>query len=140
MILLVDTSEFESVRFAAVGVPAGKLSGKIFDKTYTTGRNQSHRTLGFLERFLKSAKIQRDGIDALYVVNGSGSFNGIRAGVSMCMALSFAWGIPLFSIEKVNIPASLALLPKAKKKKVSSSNVQLDYGAAPNITPAKKKF
>jgi tRNA A37 threonylcarbamoyladenosine modification protein TsaB len=132
MMIFVDTAEFESVRFAAIG------AGKVFEKTYTVGRQQSHRTLALFDKFLRSAKVKRADIAALYVVSGPGSFNGIRTGVSMCMALSYAWGIPLYAVERGNVPADLRGLAKSKKKKVSSASVVLDYGAEPNVTPPKR--
>ncbi len=133
MILLVDTAEFESVSFAAA------LSSKVFEKKYKLGRKESHKTLGLLAKFLKLAKVSHPKISALYVVTGEGSFNGIRTGVSMCMALSYAWGIPLYAIDRKNLPKNLHDLAKSKKKKVSGANAQLNYGREPNITPPSSR-
>jgi tRNA A37 threonylcarbamoyladenosine modification protein TsaB len=135
MIILVDTAEFESVRFAAVPT----LPQKVFEKKFLLERQQSHKTLGLLEKFLKSAKVSQQGTDAICVVTGEGSFNGIRTGVAVCMAISYAWEIPLYAIERKNLPKNLRDLPTSKKKKVSGANAKLGYGAEPNVTPAKNK-
>ena len=140
MIIFLDTAGFESVRFAAVG--SGKRSGKFHEKTFAIGRQNSHRTLTLLDAFLKSAKVARAEISALYVVTGAGSFNGIRTGVALGLALGYAWCIPLYAIDAVDVPQNLHDLAtsKLKKKKVSDAAAVIAYGREPNITPTKKKF
>jgi tRNA threonylcarbamoyladenosine biosynthesis protein TsaB len=80
------------------------VSLKIGDKEYTeeaaVNRNRKQLVLQLVEKILKKHKLDKQSIDEIYVERKAGSFTGVRIGVSIANALSFALG------KKVN---SLAL-------------------------------
>ncbi|WP_299222755.1 tRNA (adenosine(37)-N6)-threonylcarbamoyltransferase complex dimerization subunit type 1 TsaB [uncultured Psychroserpens sp.] len=53
----------------------------------------------FINEVVKSAKINRENIDAIAVSKGPGSYTGLRIGVSAAKGLSYALGIPLISVS-----------------------------------------
>jgi tRNA A37 threonylcarbamoyladenosine modification protein TsaB len=115
MALYIDTTDFNKVTF---GISDGE---KIVRRSYKIDPHKSHETLGFLDKFLKSAKIKpsppkplaplgfragrpsprgRGGQIAKIVVNkGPGSYTGVRVGVAHALALGFVWGVPVKAVS-----------------------------------------
>ncbi len=91
MILYIDTTDFNAISYALVGL-------KTLKKTYTADPHKSHEVLGFLEKFL--AKIDRTKIKKIIVNKGPGSYTGTRIGVTHAQALGFAWSVPVVALEK----------------------------------------
>ncbi|MDR3642749.1 MAG: hypothetical protein P4L74_03950 [Candidatus Doudnabacteria bacterium] len=107
MILYLDTTDFNSVTFAVspedslLGAAPRRLSSGVLGivrKVYKIDPHRSHETLGFLAKFLKSNKINHDFIKKIVVNKGPGSYTGVRVGVTIAMALGFAWGVPVKAI------------------------------------------
>ena len=119
MILYIDTTDFNSAMF---GLFDGK---KLRKKIYKINPHKSHETLGKLEEFLKAVKLVSTspaprgrsghpphassfakasadklgrGIRKIYVNKGPGSYTGVRIGVTIAMALGFAWGVPVKAV------------------------------------------
>ena len=135
MNLLLDTTEFHDVNFAVFA--AGE---KTIQKKYKINL-KTEKVLNFLEQFLKGSKTKLDKIEKIYVVVGEGSFTGIRVGLAIALAFSAAKGIPVYAVEKGDLPKdlkNLLNLPKSKIKKVTA-NFEADYGAKPKITKEKVK-
>jgi len=130
MILLIDSSGYEQLHFALIGK---KVKQQKFKITYP----ETEKTLSYLEKFLKANKTKLDQIQEIVVVSGPGSFTGIRVGVSISLAFSFAKNIPLYAIEKPKLPKKLSDLVTMKLQKVKNE-FDPDYGAEPNITTKKK--
>ncbi len=127
MILFLNTSGFDQIHFGLVSEK--KVKEQIVKVKYP----ETEKTLGYLEKFLKSNRANLSQLDKIVVVTGSGSFTGIRLGVSMSLAFSFAKDIPVFSLKAEDVPKDLRLLETMKFKKITS-NFNADYGAEPNIT------
>lgn len=136
MTLYVNTTEFEAVEFALIseGRPGSqpRISIKTFKKTLAF--NENFRTLELLERFLRRSKVPLKKIDRIIVCSGPGSFTGIRVGISMTQALSFARGIPLVAIPKEKVPKDLTKLLHIRLSK----KLIINYGQQPKITAIKK--
>ncbi len=136
MILFIDTSDFRKFRIALI-TGSGK-SARIKEKIISAKYDESERTLPEIKKLLGSGGIKN--LSAVYAVSGPGSFTGIRAGISIALAFSFARKIPAYAIKKSRVPANLAHLPRLKNLKKISSNFELDYGGEPNITKPKKRL
>ncbi len=79
--------------------------GKLIDSIIEENDNHlSEKFLPMIERIIAKNQLQIDIIDAIYVINGPGSFTGVRVGVTTAKVM--AWGL-----KKRIIPISeLALL------------------------------
>ncbi|MFI5265351.1 MAG: tRNA threonylcarbamoyladenosine biosynthesis protein TsaB [Candidatus Levyibacteriota bacterium] len=51
--------------------------------------------LGLIKKLLKNQRVTLKEITSIEVKNGPGSFTGLRVGVSIANALSFALGVPV---------------------------------------------
>ena len=79
--------------------------GKLIDSIIEENDNHlSEKFLPMIERIIAKNQLQIDNIDAIYVINGPGSFTGVRVGLTTAKVM--AWGL-----KKRIIPISeLALL------------------------------
>jgi len=67
----------------------------------TTGSQQTHtrHLMGMIEHLLQGAHMRIDAVDALAVVQGPGSFTGLRIGISSIKGLAAATGKPVTGIS-----------------------------------------
>ena len=93
MTLLIDGSDYSSLRFAIQGE-------KLIEKIYVVDPHKSFETLLKLDEFLKKQKINLKDIKKVVVNKGPGSFTGVRVSVSHALALGLALGIPVRAISK----------------------------------------
>ncbi len=86
--------------------------GKLIDSIIEENDNHlSEMFLPMIERIIAKNQLQIDNIDAIYVINGPGSFTGVRVGVTTAKVM--AWGL-----KKRIIPISeLALLATTSTNK-----------------------
>ncbi len=137
MILFLDTSDFKKLRFALIEESRGRTErgkaarAKIKTRSVSVKYNESEKTLPELQKLIGN---NFGKISAIYAVSGPGSFTGIRVGISIALAFSFAKKIPLYALKKDKVPKNLSGILKLKNLKNISSNFELDYGAEPNIT------
>ena len=70
--------------------------------------NQSHSiiTMPLLEEILKTNKLAIRDINELVVVNGPGSFTGVRIGVTIAKTISYCLNIPIKVISSLEVLAS----------------------------------
>lgn len=96
--LFLDSSDKKAI----VALLSG---GKLIDSIIEENDNHlSEKFLPMIERIIAKNQLQIDNIDAIYVINGPGSFTGVRVGVTTAKVM--AWGL-----KKRIIPISeLALL------------------------------
>ena len=81
--LFIDTSSTD-VSIALVS------NGKILSEKIGSAKNQhSIYTTSFLDQVLKGAKIDPSDVDRIMVVNGPGSFTGIRIGVTIAKVYAY---------------------------------------------------
>ena len=103
-ILLIDTcAEQGSVAIAdPVADPARGFSAAL------PGRSASEKLIGSIRDLANQSGISLRDLNAIAVVNGPGSFTGIRVGLSAAKGLCEALGIPLMVISRLAVLASLA--------------------------------
>ena len=102
MVLYIDTTDFNRVLFG-LGEENKQISafkGMVKKAAYKIDPHKSHETLGDLEKFLDSQKIKHGFITKIVVNKGPGSYTGVRVGVTIALALGFAWGVPVKAVAK----------------------------------------
>ncbi len=70
-------------------------------------RNEAATILGELEKLLASAGVSTKEIGTIVVVNGPGSFTGVRVGVSTALGLSAGVGARLVALSRLELLAAL---------------------------------
>ncbi len=79
--------------------------GKLIDSIIEENDNHlSEKFLPMIERIIAKNQLQIDNIDAIYVINGPGSFTGVRVGVTTAKVM--AWGLK----KRIITISELALL------------------------------
>jgi tRNA threonylcarbamoyladenosine biosynthesis protein TsaB len=100
-ILLIDTcGETGSVALANTEPVGTKLVSAELP-----GRSASERLVATVRQLLAKARMQLCDLQAIAVVNGPGSFTGVRVGVSAAKGLSEALGIPVMAISRLAVLA-----------------------------------
>lgn len=130
MLLFIDTSDFTNLHLVLVN-----KDSQIKEFRASVAFNENYKTNELLEKFLKKSKVTPKDLTKVVVSSGPGSFTGIRVGVSLAQALSFALEIPLVVVPKTKLPKELSKLLTVKGSNVAN----LNYGQKPNITKAKNK-
>ena len=69
-------------------------------------RDVSSRIMVLLDDLLGQTKINLSNIDKIFVVNGPGSFTGLRIGVTMAKTLAWSLNIPVIPISSLEVLAS----------------------------------
>ncbi len=88
-ILIIDTSSNERI---IVGLG---IDGKEFKKEQKIDQNKAQVVLPMIEKILKKQKLKLSDINSIEVDTGPGSFTGLRVGISIANALSYALKIPV---------------------------------------------
>lgn len=92
-ILLIDTASNKEVR---VGLRIDTKEHVIRKKI---GHQKAQVVLPLIDKLLKKKGLKITDIDGIEIYSSNGSFTGIRVGVSIANALSFALGIPIRSFD-----------------------------------------
>lgn len=99
MQLAIDTStEIASIALSDKGELLSEL-------TWRCGRNHTAELLPAITQLLSDRKIALGSLQGIIVAKGPGSFNGLRAGMSIAKGLAFALGIPLVGLGTLEIEA-----------------------------------
>lgn len=77
-------------------------------QTELGGRAASAQLMPAIDAMLREAGLDLPALRALLVVNGPGSFTGIRVGLSTAKGLAHAAGVPIVAISRLAVLASLA--------------------------------
>ena len=88
-ILFIDTSDNKKI---VVGL---RIQGKEFKKERGVEKNRDQAALPLIDTLLKEHKIKLSDIHSIKVSIGPGSFTGLRVGMAIANALSFALEIPV---------------------------------------------
>jgi tRNA threonylcarbamoyladenosine biosynthesis protein TsaB len=119
-ILAFDTcGDIGTVALADVG--SGAAAVTCIDQTELGGRAASAQLMPAIEQLLREADLDLHGVRALVLVNGPGSFTGIRVGLSTAKGLAHAAGTPIFAVSRLFVLSSLS-------KKQSDFLALLDAG------------
>jgi tRNA threonylcarbamoyladenosine biosynthesis protein TsaB len=65
-----------------------------------------------IDRMLLDAKLELRALRTILVVNGPGSFTGIRVGLSTAKGLAHAAGVPIAAVSRLAVLASLGETPQ----------------------------
>ena len=99
MILYIDTST--SFLYSALYKDEEIIDSISLD----LGRDLSSKTLGLIHEMLDKNKIAFKDIKKIIVVNGPGSFTGIRVGVTIAKTLAWSQEIPIIAISSLTAMA-----------------------------------
>ena len=79
--------------------------------SYESSTELDHSTTlaPFVEKCLDYLRLHNDRLDAVSVVNGPGSYTGIRIGLSMAKGLAFGLDIPLIALSSLEVMAVRAI-------------------------------
>lgn len=103
-ILLIDTcGERGSVALADTEAPVSKAASAMLP-----GRSASERLVATIRDLTGQAGIALHQLGAVAVVNGPGSFTGVRVGVGAAKGLSEALRIPVIAISRLAVLAEIA--------------------------------
>ena len=78
---------------------------ELLGATELEGRTTAAMLVPALAQMLLAARVPLEAVEALVVVDGPGSFTGIRIGLSAAKALVEARGLPLFAISRMRVMA-----------------------------------
>jgi tRNA threonylcarbamoyladenosine biosynthesis protein TsaB len=86
----------------SVALAAG---GKIYTRRTNVARQHAQQLLPMIEAVIKDAELSLSALGALAVSIGPGSFVGLRIGVSVAQALSFANDLPIIPVSSLQLSA-----------------------------------
>ena len=108
MLLSINTSG----NTASVALGVVDLNGvRIVATAELAGRTYSARLIPEIAALLESRQATTRDIEAIVVVNGPGSFTGIRVGLSTAKGLAEGAGIPLIAVSRLALLANASGLP-----------------------------
>ena len=91
--------------------------GKIFClENLETQNKHSQVAMPLLDKVLKNSEVDIKNINEIFVVNGPGSFTGVRIAVTIAKTIAYCLNIPIKTIDALTI---LAVNVEADKKIVS---------------------
>jgi tRNA threonylcarbamoyladenosine biosynthesis protein TsaB len=97
-------------------VALGRIPGRdleILGQTELAGRTYSATLVSAVADLLSSAGLHLGLLDAIVVVNGPGSFTGVRVGVSAAKGLAQGAGIPVVVISRLEVLSRKSGVPSA---------------------------
>ena len=97
-ILAVDTT----TKNACVSL---KVKDKIYNDSINNEITHSEKLLPLIDKTLKDADIMLKNIDMFGIINGPGSFTGIRIGLATIKAFSHVFNKDIFSISSLELTA-----------------------------------
>lgn len=88
----------------ACSVALSKNAECVYYKEFL-GQNFSHaeKLPGFIEEVVAESEISKQDLSAIAISSGPGSYTGLRIGCSTAKGLSFSLGIPLISVDTLQI-------------------------------------
>lgn len=113
-ILAVDTT----TKDASVSL---KIDEKIYNNSIDNEITHSEKLLPLIDKTLKEANIKINDIDEYAIINGPGSFTGIRIGLSTIKAFLHVTKKQVFSMSSLELIALCCYL-KNRKKEYTESN------------------
>lgn len=93
----------------------------VLDKMNIESREHSVHTISEIDNILRRNEIKVNDLKQIFVVNGPGSFTGVRIGVTIAKTLAFTLKIPIKSIDSITIQA-ICIEDEEKLVKVNDQN------------------
>jgi tRNA threonylcarbamoyladenosine biosynthesis protein TsaB len=97
-------------------VALGRIPGRdleILGQTELAARTYSATLISAIAGLLESAGLELRNLDGIVVVNGPGSFTGVRVGVSAAKGLAQGAEIPVVALSRLEILARKSSVPSA---------------------------
>jgi tRNA threonylcarbamoyladenosine biosynthesis protein TsaB len=97
-------------------VALGRIPGRdleVLGQTELAGRTYSATLVSAVGELLRSAKLEVSNIGGIIVVNGPGSFTGVRVGVSAAKGLAQGAEIPVVALSRLEVLARKSGVPSA---------------------------
>ena len=97
-------------------VALGRLAGRdleILGQIELAGRTYSATLVAAVAELLKSAGIELRGLGGIVVVNGPGSFTGVRVGLSAVKGLAEGTEIPVVALSRLEVLSRLSGVPSS---------------------------
>lgn len=80
---------------------------KLIEKIEKLSNNDlSSQTLPYLDKLLKKNNLNPNDVDKIFVINGPGSFTGIRIGVTIAKMMAWTLNIDIVTISELELLAS----------------------------------
>src|SRR5271154_2566763 len=108
--MLLSLNTCGNTASVALGV-ADKNEVRIVATAELAVRTYSARLIPEIAALLESQNATLRDVEAIVVVNGPGSFTGIRVGLSTAKGLAEGAGIPLIAVSRLALLAHASLLP-----------------------------
>ena len=70
------------------------------------GKDMSSKIMPVIDEAFRVSKIKPRDIDKIFVVNGPGSFTGIRVGLTVCKTMAYVLNIPIILLSSLEVMAS----------------------------------
>lgn len=74
---------------------------KVFNKVLMANKSHSEIAIPTLQEVLNSAKLELKDIDEIIVVNGPGSFTGVRIGVTIAKTIAYSLNIKIKTVTSL---------------------------------------
>jgi len=87
-------------------VALGRIPGRdleVLGQAELAGRTYSATLISAVAELLRTAGLELSNVDGIVVVNGPGSFTGVRVGVSAAKGLAQGAGIPVVALSRLEI-------------------------------------
>lgn len=78
----------------------------IYYKSDVSNSDTSSKVIPILDEAFKSSNLTINNVDKIFVINGPGSFTGIRVGVTIAKTISYCLNIPLIVLSELELMAS----------------------------------
>lgn len=78
----------------------------IYYKNDVSNSDTSSKVMPILDEALNKTNLKINDINKIFVVNGPGSFTGIRVGVTIAKTISYCLNIPLICLSELELMAS----------------------------------
>ena len=78
----------------------------IYYSNISNGKDTSSKVMPVLDEAFKKTGLNVKDIDKMFVVNGPGSFTGIRVGVTIAKTIGFCLNIPIIPISELELLAT----------------------------------
>ena len=117
MLLLIDTSKVNST------VALGNKQGEIIDiRKNITKLKLSQTLLSMINLLLKRNKLSLKDLKGIIVVQGPGSFTGLRVGISVANSLGYGLETPVVGVKKCKVQSAKCKI-KSPKLKISYNSI-----------------
>ena len=129
MILLLDTTTNPTT----IGLWDGK---KLKTKSIESNPENNRKLVSIIKKFLQPGTPHRlnlwDEIKAIGVINGPGTFTGVRTGVTIANTISYALKIPLYSMDTLTAQVPLLTNPSNLSQPTTPINNVVSLVSASN--------